>query len=469
MSLTIARFQKPNATGNIQNKGAFGYTLIGILVSACAGLFFAHAGKLLNLGFPVLATITATLLFRLHRNAYVAFALWIWIFTPEVRRLVDYQSTYHSVSPVMVTPLLVNGLVFLTIFQRPRFLLYRFMLPFHLFVAAAFLSFATGIFESGYLPAAFDFCGLICPLAFGVFLIMDQHESERNRNAIVFASLTGLILIGAYGLYQFYHLPPWDAFWLSQSKFSSAGSSFAEQVRIFGPLNSPGPYGAVLMAFLVFVLATRGRLRIPAAALGLPALALSGVRAAWGGLAIGALLVIWRLGGKARLRFIVFALVVAAITMPLLTEGTFASVVSKRFSSLSNIQQDQSFQAREGLYETFASKAFSQPIGAGLGQLGVAAKLTTGEPIDFDSGVLEIPYEFGWVGGMLIVCSITLISLRIFKILASSQDYITVGAGAIFFSVLSTIISGPVFGGLNGMLLWTAAGLVVRARLNEGK
>jgi hypothetical protein len=121
------------------------------------------------------------------------------------------------------------------------------------------------------------------------------------------------------------------------------------------------------------------------------------------------------------------------------------------------------------LYESFASTAFSQPIGAGLGQLGVSAKLTSGQVGVFDSGILEIPYEFGWVGGVLVLCSIIFICLRVFKILASSQEYMTVGAAAIFFSVLSAIIFAPVLGGLNGILLWTEGGLALSARLNEDK
>jgi O-antigen ligase len=68
-------------------------------------------------------------------------------------------------------------------------------------------------------------------------------------------------------------------------------------------------------------------LRIPAAAVGFPALTLSEVRAAWFGFAIGALLVLWRLGGKARLRFIVLVLVAGTIAEPLVTAGPSASVV----------------------------------------------------------------------------------------------------------------------------------------------
>jgi hypothetical protein len=277
------------------------------------------------------------------------------------------------------------------------------------------------------------------------------------------AMILGLLVISVYGLYQFYNFPPWDAYWLNESKYSSGGAAFAEAVRIFGPLNAPPPFGFALMGGLIMFLVARTPWRIPAAIFGFPALALCGVRSAWGGFAIGAIMVIWQLGGKTRLRFIVLAIIVAALAFPILSAGPIASVVSNRFSSLSNLQEDGSFQARETLYIQFLETALSAPMGAGFGQIGVAAKLTTGQTANFDSGILELPYEFGWVAGLVCAWCIITISLRILGIFFTTDNPMIIGAAALFFAMLSELVSVPILLGLGGMITWIAAGLVFGA------
>lgn len=457
---TTSRFTAmPKAPGGID----WSYLPVVGFVLLSAGLLVIHAGRVLNLGFPLLATIVAITLFILSRHAYVAFTLWIWLFSPEVRRLVDYQTQYHNVSPVMVTPLLVSSFGFFYVVFKPRLLTSKKIWPFTIFGGAVIFSFIVGTISTGFLPAAFECGNWLLPLGFGVFLMADREGFERNREAFIFAATLGLLVIGAYGLYQFYNLPPWDAFWLNSSKFDSAGAALAEQVRIFGPLNSPGPYGETLMSLSILLFVSKGVMRLPAAVAGFSALALCGVRAAWGGFAIGAIIVIWQLGGKARLRLIVLMLILAAVAEPILTVGPVSVLVTNRFSTLSNLQQDDSFQARQELYENFLATAMSQPIGAGFGTLGVSTKLTTGATTDFDSGILELPYEFGWVGGAILGWAIVIISINIIKAHRATMGRIGFGGIALYFALLAELLSGPVYAGVGGILIWSAAAIALGA------
>ena len=228
------------------------------------------------------------------------------------------------------------------------------------------------------------------------------------RSAFVSSIIVGLIIIAAYGIFQFFDFPPWDAFWLQQSNFGSAGAGYSEQVRLFGPLNSPGPYAVALMFSLVFVIVAEGPLRFVAGVLGFPVFGLSLVRSAWGAWALAALFVVFKFGGKSRLRFLVVSAIIATASIPLFSVGPISSAISKRLGTLSNIQQDSSFNAREELYERFTLTALSQPIGIGFGQIGLATKLTTGQTADFDSGLLEAPYEFGWVGSLIFLWAIVI-------------------------------------------------------------
>ncbi len=438
-----------------------GYGLMLGLAGLSAALFVVHAGRILNFGFPVLATAVAGMLFVTRRSVYAAFVWWIWLFTPLVRRLVDYQSSYHNVSPVMATPLLVTGFALVAIMMRPWFILQRRMAPFLLVFLALALALVVGVFTNGALPAVYDFANWLLPLAFAMFLMMYPNEFAEMQAELMFAIILGLVLIAGYGLYQFYHIPPWDAFWINESQFTTAGLAQDEEVRLFGPLNSPGPYAIVLMASLIFVVVATGPLRLIGGALGFPALLLSLVRSLWGGWALAALFIVWRVGGKTRLRILVAAFLIAVAAVPLVTAGPVANAISARFATLSNVQQDSSFRARQALYESTTITAFDQPIGTGLGQFGLASKLSTGQATVFDSGALQIPFEFGWVGGGLLIWAMGTLVLRVLAVTRMNADRMAIAGGGLFLAMLTQNVFASTFSGVLGISLWTGLALAL--------
>jgi hypothetical protein len=421
----------------------------------------AHAGSVLNLGFPVLAAALALALFIGRPAVYVAFVWWIWLFTPEVRRLVDYQSGYHNLSPVMVTQLLVTSFALTGVLRRRHFLFRRSAQPFLIYALALCYAFAVGVIDSGFLPACYDFATWLFPPAFGLFLMSDPKRFEEMWRELLFAIISGLLAISLYGLYQFYNLPPWDAYWLAQSRPTLSGLGVAEQVRVFGPLNSAGPYADVLMTSLVFALVAKGPLRVAAAGFGFPAFALTLVRSAWGGWLLASLFILWRVGGKTRLRIAALACAAALVAVPLITAGPVEDVVSARFGSFNHIQQDSSFVARQSLYVNFFTSAFEQPIGIGLGEIGLASKLTTGNTTVFDSGLLQIPYEFGWAGGAFFLWAVGSISLRAYNAAARSKDRVVIAGAGVFFALLAQNVFSSTFGGVLGILLWVGLALAI--------
>lgn len=439
------------------------YAAIVAFALFSAVLVLGHAGSLLNFAFPLLATALAGALFIYRRSTYIAFTWWIWLFSPEVRRLVDYQTHFHTISPVILTPLLVTGFAFIAILRRPRILVHTSMLPFSVIALVTLLAFVVGVFNNGFLPSAYQWGTWLEPLFFAIFLIADTSLTQENRQAFLGAAIIGLVLVAGYGIYQFFHLPPWDAAWITNSKLGSEGAAFAEQLRTFGPLNDSGAFAAVLAASLVFVFVSKGPLRIAGGALGFPAFALSEERAWWGAWAIAMVFVAWRIGGKSRLRIISIGIIVAAIAVPILSVGPISTLVTKRFSTLSSVQSDRSAQVRAALYEDFFITAVSQPIGNGFGALGVAAKLTNGQNVSFDSGILELPFTFGWVGGLVFLWAIGQISFRVLANYLKGRDPVTIAASGLFFGMLAALLFGQIFAGVNGMVIWAAAGLALGA------
>lgn len=431
----------------------FGFALL------VAALVVVHAGSILNYGFPLLATALGFFLFVMARPVYVAFVWWTWLFSPLVRRLVDYQSSYHSISPVLLAPLLVTSIALIPLLRNPRFILKRSLSPFLLLLLVYLYALIFGAIANGIVPAAYDFVNSVVPLGFGLFLVGDYKWSTENRDAFLFSVTLGLLLIALYGLYQFYHMPPWDAYWLKAANFNSAGLAIAQQIRLFGPLNSPGPYGTVLMVSLTFILVSKGPLRIFAGGFGFPAFGLSLVRASWLGWAFSTVFIMLCSGGKTRLRLILIGTVLVLIALPMVTVGPVADALSKRFATFNNIQQDGSYQARRRLYEDFTVDALSTPTGIGFGGNGLSTKLGGSVTAGFDSGLLQIPYQFGWGFGSLFVWAIFTIALRVIGAARKTSDSIGIAGAGIYLALVLENVGAPTWSGVVGMGAWIGAAL----------
>lgn len=434
-----------------------GYGAVAGFAVLTAGLVVVHGAGLLNLGFPVLATILAFYLFLSHRNVYVAFVWWIWLVSPLVRRLVDYQTGYHSVSPVMLSPLLVTVFASLPVLLNPRFVLKRSVTPFLMVTIVYIYGLVTGCLSGSVAAALFDFASSAAPLGFAWFLMTDSKGYTENRKAFLFSSNLGLLLISLYGLYQFYQMPAWDAFWLRSSNFASAGKAIAEQIRLFGPLNSPGPYGAALMLSLVYVLVTKGPLRIAAGGVGFPAFGLSLVRSSWLGWAAAAIYLVIFAGGKTRIRIVWLAFVLALVAYPIVTVGPVADTLAKRLASFNHLQQDRSYVSRQEIYEYTTVNALSNPVGAGFGGNGVGTKLSDTPVAGFDSGILQIPFEFGWIFGALYFWALLAIGFNITTSARKTSDSIVIASAGIYLALIVENIGAPTWGGVYGMTMWIGA------------
>jgi hypothetical protein len=450
-----------------QRRANWGYLAIVGLAFVTLGLYSVHGGSILNLAFPVMSFVLAGILYVYHRPTYIAFTWWIWLASPEVRRLVDFQTAYHSISPVMLSPLLVTSIAFIQVLRRPGYFRRRKVLPFSLFAFVTVFALSVGIFQNGFLSAAYDWAQWINPLAFGILFMQDSANIEANKKAFFNAVMVGLLLIGAYGIYQFFRLPPWDAFWMQQSNLHSIGQALVEQVRIFGPLNSPGAYGAVLAASLAFVLVAKGPLRIAAAVAGFPAFALCEVRSAWGMWAVAAVFILLRMQGRSRARLVFAAAIIAIFVAPILAIGPISTITSSRFSSISNLKNDRSANVREQLYISSFEAAFSNPIGLGTGGFGSGAKLSAGNVVVFDSGLLEFPYEFGWAGGLIFLWAITLVVIAVLNVYFKTRDPIAIAAAGVFMGLVAGLIFGQTLEGVSGVMLWACVGLLLDAPISR--
>ena len=116
---------------------------------------------------------------------------------------------------------------------------------------------------------------------------------------------------------------------------------------------------------------------------------------------------------RAKLVAAVVLTIVSAL--PLLSIEQVSTTVTTRLESMvgSGAKEDQSYKDRVHFFQTFIVDALSNPFGMGIGATGVATKFANngqmGEHGVVDSGLLEVPFVLGWLGGILYVSGVALL------------------------------------------------------------
>ncbi len=435
------------------------------------GGLVAHAGGLLERAYPLAALAVGALLYWRYPTLYLGFAWWIWLLTPEVRRLIDYQEGWNPQSLVMIAPYLVTGLTFFTLLRHlPKLQFYR-LFPFALVFSGLLYGYSVGIYRAGWQAATYDLLNWLVPAAFAFHLVVHWHAYPRFRQVIQSTFVWGVLVIGLYGVIQFVDPPLWDQHWMKNVPMASIGKPEPFEVRVFSTLNSPGPFAIVVMAGLLLLLNGGGRLlRWPAASIGFVSFLLSLVRSTWGAWLVGVIFIAAQ-RGRSSPRLLASLLVVGLIALPLLSIGPAANIVEERLQSVSNLQQDRSANDRLGFYAEFAHKAFLTPAGEGLGSTGVATKLSTpggeelGELGNFDSGLMNIFFVLGWLGTLLYGGGLAWLSLYALRSRGSSSDRFAAASRSIVVAMLIQLIFFNSLNGLSGMVFWSFLGLASAAHV----
>ncbi|NNF57478.1 MAG: glucose-6-phosphate isomerase, partial [Rhodothermaceae bacterium] len=348
-----------------------------------AGLVFgywAETPALLQIAYPAAALLVAALLYASAPAYYLGFAWWIWFVTPFVRRLVDYQAlSFSTASPVMLTPYLVTGLCLITLFRFGGRLTQRRYVPVLLVLLGLGYGYLVGVVKAGLWAATFDLLEWVTPVLLGFHVLVFWRLYPVHRRVVRAAFGWGVLVLGVYGVVQFFAPAAWDAHWMVASGMtSSIGQPEAYQLRVFSMLNSPGPFAMVMMAGLLLLLGERGPLARLAVVPGYAGFLLSLVRGAWGGWLLGLLYAVRGLRGTGRRRLLAVLVLSALTLLPLMVYAPAVERVTHRFDSFVALEQDTSFNARLRLYANVSGQVLANPVGRGLGSLGRAAKLGGG-------------------------------------------------------------------------------------------
>ena len=191
----------------------------------------------------------------------------------------------------------------------------------------------------------------------------------------------------------------------------------------------------------------------PGVVLGILSLLLTTVRTAWGGCMVSLIALLGFLKGIVQMRLIAMLLVIAILVVPLSTVEPFAQVIQSRFTTLTNVGDDQSAKARAGLYALMIDDALKEFIGQGNGTFG---------PID--SGVLEMILTLGSFGSIPYVGGLLLLLYSLFQgSKSSTSDPFACATRAITFGFLPMLAGSNVIVGISGMVFWGFLGIGMAA------
>jgi hypothetical protein len=379
----------------------------------------------------------------------------MWFLTPLLRRLVDYRSGWDAQGVMLVSPFLVT-LVTLATFLRYLPKSYRLGgLPFVLVFIAVIYSFLVSLINSSPTVAARALLDWLTPVLFGFHLFVNWRDYPSYRQNIQRTFLWGVLVMGAYGVVQFLIAPEWDRLWL-KGAMEVGGNSFGNpeplKIRVWSTVNAPGHFAMIMIPGLLLLFNCSEALCFPAAGFGYLAFLLSSVRSAWGGWFVGLLILINSLKPYRQTRLIITILVIVVCVFTLSTMEPFSNVINSRVQTLSNIEEDNSFQARKYLFQTTIEKALSEGLGQGLGNGNFG-----------DSGILETLLTMGWFGMTFYLGGIILLLFNLLQNSTNRSDPFMSSCKAIGICICVLIPMGNTIVALPGAVFWGFSGMFMAA------
>jgi hypothetical protein len=424
----------------------------------------AGAGTILRPLFPVGALGVGILLYRRYPVLYLGFTWWLWFLTPLVARLVDYRSGWDSQRLMLVAPYLVSLITLQAlVLYLPSS--YRYQgLPFVISIVGVLYGCAIGFVQYSPLSVLRSLLDWLTPISLGFYLFINWRNYPKYRENLQNVFTWGVLVTGVYGIYQYLVAPEWDKYWLNESgMFTSAGNPEPFGIRVWSTMHSPGPFSSFMLAGLLLLLSNRSWLRIPAMAAGYLSFLLSLVRSAWGSWLFGLLHISISLKPKHQLRLLLTIAIIAICVIPLATVEPFAGAISKRLLTLSNLQNDNSFNDRSGNYQQNLDLALQSWMGNGIGgtwTTGADGAITSAV---IDSGIIETLLTIGWLGAIPYFLGLCLMMSQVLRSSVGRSDAFMNAARGISLGFFAQLIFGNSITGFSGILLWSFLGVSLAA------
>lgn len=470
-TVTTAVAATPATARRATPQGTVGARAGLLLFVGSIALCLVKGAGVVQYAYPLLtAGLAVTYLLRREWLPYLAFTVVTWLLAPELRRIADWQSSYHSQSLISLAPSIVS-LLALPWALRGRRRVYRDVAGLVVVTLLVMVyGFAIGVLTNGTAAALVDILYLTAPMVTGVFVLMVVPDDVSIASMLRALAFWGCLGLGAYGLLQFLVLPPWDLRWLIDSAVSNLGDPAPGQFRVFSTLSTTGPLGQVLAGLLLLLVAEpRFRRQLVAGGFGLVALGATLVRAGWIGLALGmaALLLMGR-SRVVRMGAVVMLLLAGLV----IVGGPVLDRVSARASrTASSNTEDISLNARIEFQSEIAPKVLSDPVGLGMGSTGRAVDVGSSAFTDpkyhnFDSGIFETLTRYGAVGGLAVLVAMTVACAGVLR-RARRGSLLDAATAAALLALMTGMVFTDTNRGAYGLLTWLLLGAAGRVPVRQ--
>ncbi len=430
--------------------GFFGVSII------LAGL---GAGQALRFAFPVAALLLGMYLHDKSPSNYVGFTLWIWLITPFIRRIIDLRSGWDIQGVILLAPYLVTSITAIDFIKFTPVYYRSFGLPFLISAFGVMYGITIGYLNTSLSVVVRSMIEWLPPILWGFYFVGNWQNFPQNRRVVQQVLISSLVLLSAYGLFQYFYAPEWDTSWLVNSELTtSAGKPEPQGFRLWSTLHSPGHFAAFLMVALLFILDTTQINVILILGVSSLAMLLTSVRAAWVGWVIGAIVFLLSVHSKIKVRLIVILLILSLAIFTASNVPAFSGSINSRLESLQNLSDDNSANDRLGNYSANVDTAMFDVIGGGIGSTK-----------QLDSGILVLAFTLGWIGGIPYLVGIGLILSQLFSHQSRSVSIFVAKSRAIVAGMLALTIFFSSMLGFFGVFLWGFLGLGTAAIIYDKK
>ena len=432
--------------------------ILGLVV--LTALAMVGAGGILRPLITLGSFAVGVFLYRRYPILYMGFAWWLWLLAPFVARVIDYRSSFDPLRLVLLSQYLVTLLTLHTFLKHLPKASRQDGLPFVLAFVGVVYGFLVGLINTSPITAFRGLLDWLPPIPFGFYLFINWRDYPEYRQNIQRVFLWGVLVTGAYGVVQYLVVPEWDRFWLISTKLTSFGDPEPFKLRIWSTMPSPGPFAVMMMTGLLLLFTSKEAVRIPAAGAGYLAFLLTMVRTLWGAWFLGLLILMASLKAHLQMRLIVTILIMAVCVVPLVTIEPFATAITTRLQTFSNLQEDDSAKVRKEIYEKGLNSALTNGLGNGIGNTFIAKEGKL-EPVVIDSGILDMFFTLGWFGAVFYLGSLLLLLYNLFQYSEFRFDPFMAAARAISIACFMTLPGGSTMLAFGGIVLWGFLGIAI--------
>ena len=454
-------------------------TILGLFFVVLVGLIVG-AAPVISLLFPLGSLAVGIFLYLKYPILYVGFTWWLWFLSPIIKRLIDYRSGYPTFGNLTLSASLVTSISLVALWKHfPKYLTNSYNrdgLPFILCGGSIVYAFVIGLIRQT-IPLElrdilFSLMGWLAPIAFGFYLFINWRNYPSYRHNIQRVFFWGVIVMGAYGIVQFFLVPSWDKFYFNiyAEDFSLGWFGVPEpmQVRVWSTMASPFAFSKIWISGLILLLIYNGNLHFFITGLSYLTLLLTRVRTGWYVWVLSFLFFIFSVKKKTQIRTLIGSVIVLALLWLLISTTPFYTSILERVESFFYLESDGSFQER--FLDTSDAMRYGLSNFFGVGLLGIGDEIIDennfGNQIAvpfIDNGYLPFFLSLGWFGVIPFLSGIFLIFLKIFQSRAGRFDIFFIAARAIttgsFIGILTTNISVNE----GAMIIWCFLGIAMAA------